>query len=106
MAVVSFIDVGKDAKRNGATHPKNVPTPTDRVTPKKGKKHKRKKLYGYRFEHGFQYPDRKSIKWTVNRRWFASEAGRDHSYAKELAHQLLNQDGRIFKYRNLHKMER
>ena len=98
---MSFIDVGKDAKRKGALHPKHAPVPEDRATPASHDKHKPEKPFGYRCDRRFL-----GGRWVEYRRWFKSEASRDQAYEKEAAHQEKFSGPGILEYRNLRKVSR
>jgi len=100
---VNKIDVGKDAKLKGSVHPKNVPVPEDKATPKAGQKRNRRKIFGYRYEYGILYSKRKGVKWYPVRRWFEKASHRDQAFDKEEKSQISTS---IFRYRNLHKTER
>ncbi len=103
---MSFTDVGKDAKRNGATHPKHTQVPPDKPTPKAVKKKKADKPFGLRYEMSFGYKVKEPRKWHETRRWFKTEAHRDQAFDKEAKSQAKWGPRGIFQYRGLKKIER
>ncbi len=103
---MSYIDVGKDAKRKGATHPKHAEIPPDAPTPKATKKAKPDKPFGFRYEHSFGYRPNAPRKWSERRRWFKTEAHRDQAFDKEAKSQAEWGPRGLIQYRGLTKVER
>lgn len=98
---MSYYDVGKDAKRKGAMHPKHAQIPADRPTPAARPKVKAEKPFGFTYERRFFRG-----KWTATRRWFKTERQRDQAFEKEAVSQSKWVNDSLLAYRNLTKVQR